>query len=69
MALVIAQMTSAIIDTCTHGIVCRTKRVIMDRETYPRKWGYGPYALQKKQFIKVKTFSNKFIEFSKGRKA
>lgn len=52
IALAIAQMTSAIIDSCDHGIVARTKRVIMDRETYPRKWGFGPHAIKKKQFIK-----------------
>jgi H/ACA ribonucleoprotein complex subunit 4 len=52
VAIAIAQMTSAIIETCTHGIVCRTKRVIMDRETYPKKWGFGPYALKKKALIK-----------------
>jgi H/ACA ribonucleoprotein complex subunit 4 len=54
VALAIAQMTTGIIDSCDHGIVTRTKRVIMDRETYPRKWGFGPYALKKKQFIKVR---------------
>ena len=53
VALAIAQMTTGIIDSCDHGIVTRTKRVIMDRETYPRKWGFGPYAVKKKQFIKV----------------
>ena len=58
VALAIAQMTTGIIDSCDHGIVTRTKRVIMDRETYPRKWGFGPYAVKKKQFIKVKTKPN-----------
>jgi H/ACA ribonucleoprotein complex subunit 4 len=53
VALAIAQMTTSIIDTCDHGIVARIKRVIMDRDTYPRKWGFGPHALKKKQFIKV----------------
>ena len=53
VALAIPQMTTGIIDSCDHGIVTRTKRVIMDRETYPRKWGFGPYAVKKKQFIKV----------------
>jgi len=41
-------MTSQIIAEATHGIVARIKRVIMDRETYPRKWGHGPNALKKK---------------------
>lgn len=54
VALAIAQMTTAIIDSCDHGIVARTKRVIMDRETYPRKWGFGPHALKKKKFITVR---------------
>ena len=53
VALAIAQMTTSIIDTCDHGIVARIKRVIMDRDTYPRKWGYGPHALKKKQFIQA----------------
>lgn len=57
VALAIAQMTTGIIDTCDHGIVARTKRVIMDRETYPRKWGFGPYAVKKKQFIQVISIS------------
>eukprot|EP00826_Nyctotherus_ovalis_P062225 TRINITY_DN896_c0_g1_i14.p1 TRINITY_DN896_c0_g1~~TRINITY_DN896_c0_g1_i14.p1 ORF type:complete len:291 (-),score=109.31 TRINITY_DN896_c0_g1_i14:208-1080(-) len=52
VALAIAQMTTAVIESCDHGIVARTKRVIMDRDTYPRKWGLGPYAQRKKQFIK-----------------
>jgi H/ACA ribonucleoprotein complex subunit 4 len=45
-------MTSSVLASCDHGIVYKTKRVIMDRETYPRKWGFGPYALQKKKLIK-----------------
>jgi hypothetical protein len=28
----------------------------MDRETYPRKWGLGPYALKKKAMVKVYKF-------------
>ena len=52
IAIAIAEMTSSVLASCDHGIVCKTKRVIMDRETYPRKWGLGPYALQKKKLIK-----------------
>lgn len=52
VALAIAQMTTAIIATCDHGCVAKIKRVIMDRETYPRKWGKGPYATKKKAFVK-----------------
>jgi len=38
VAVAISQMTTAEISSCDHGIVAKTKRVIMDRETYPRKW-------------------------------
>lgn len=51
IALAIAQMTTSVIATCDHGTVAKIKRVIMDRDLYPRKWGQGPYALKKKQFI------------------
>ena len=52
VAVAIAEMTSSVLASCDHGVVCKTKRVIMDRETYPRKWGLGPYAMQKKKLIK-----------------
>lgn len=48
VAIGYAQMTTAELATCDHGVVCKTKRVIMDRETYPRRWGLGPRALRKK---------------------
>jgi H/ACA ribonucleoprotein complex subunit 4 len=51
IAVAIAQMSTSVMATCDHGVVAKTKRVIMDRETYPRKWGLGPYALKKKQLI------------------
>lgn len=35
-------MTTAVISTCDHGIVAKIKRVIMERDIYPRKWGLGP---------------------------
>jgi H/ACA ribonucleoprotein complex subunit 4 len=44
IALGIAEMTSAVVADCDHGTVARIKRVIMDRETYPRRWGLGPRA-------------------------
>ncbi|XP_021788094.1 H/ACA ribonucleoprotein complex subunit DKC1 isoform X1 [Papio anubis] len=50
--LAIALMTTAVISTCDHGIVAKIKRVIMERDTYPRKWGLGPKASQKKLMIK-----------------
>lgn len=52
VAVAIAQMTTAEMATCDHGIVSKTKRVIMDRETYPRRWGMGPRASRKKVLIK-----------------
>jgi len=52
VAIAVAQMNTSVMATCDHGIVAKTKRVIMDRETYPRKWGLGPYALKKKAMIK-----------------
>ncbi|KAJ1839563.1 centromere/microtubule-binding protein cbf5, partial [Coemansia sp. RSA 2703] len=52
IAIAIAQMTTAVMATCDHGVVAKIKRVIMERDTYPRKWGLGPVAQQKKKMIK-----------------
>ena len=38
--------------SCDHGVVAKIKRVIMERDTYPRKWGLGPKASLKKEMIK-----------------
>ncbi|KAI4296411.1 hypothetical protein L6164_036371 [Bauhinia variegata] len=51
VALGIAEMTTAVIATCDHGVVAKIKRVVMDRDTYPRKWGLGPRASMKKKLI------------------
>ncbi|KAK7301664.1 hypothetical protein RJT34_12535 [Clitoria ternatea] len=51
IALGIAEMTTAVMATCDHGIVAKIKRVVMDRDTYPRKWGLGPRASLKKKLI------------------
>jgi H/ACA ribonucleoprotein complex subunit 4 len=48
VAVAIAQMTTSTIATVDHGIVTKTKRVIMDKDFYNKKWGFGPYALKKK---------------------
>ena len=48
----IAQMTTAVMATVDHGVVAKIKRVIMERDTYPRKWGLGPIAVKKKGLIK-----------------
>ena len=47
----IAQMTSAQMATVDHGVCVKTKRVIMERDTYPRRWGLGPKAVEKKKLI------------------
>ncbi|KAJ1802897.1 centromere/microtubule-binding protein cbf5, partial [Coemansia sp. RSA 2598] len=52
IAIAIAQMPTAVMATCDHGVVAKIKRVIMERDTYPRKWGLGPVAQQKKKLIK-----------------
>jgi len=46
-------MSTSEIASCDHGVVAKSKRVIMDRETYPRKWGTGPRAIRKKALIKT----------------
>merc|ERR1712087_498891 len=51
VAIGIAQMTTAVMATCDHGVVAKIKRVIMERDTYPRRWGLGPKAQMKKKLI------------------
>ena len=52
IAVGIAQMTTAVMATCDHGMVAKIKRVVMERDTYPRRWGLGPVATRKKGLIK-----------------
>ena len=52
VAVGIAQMNTAIMATCDHGVVAKIKRVIMERDSYPRRWGLGPIASKKKKMIK-----------------
>ena len=44
IALGIAQMTTSVMATCDHGCVAKIKRVIMERDTYPRRWQPDGYA-------------------------
>ena len=37
VAVGIAMMTTADMANCDHGVVAKIKRVIMDRDTYPRR--------------------------------
>ncbi|CAD7931528.1 unnamed protein product [Amoebophrya sp. A25] len=51
IALGIAQMTTAVIAAVDHGAAAIIKRVIMERDTYNQRWGFGPRAQDKKQLI------------------
>jgi len=51
VCLAIPLMTTAVLSSCDHGQVAKIKRVIMERDTYPRKWGLGPKATLKKKMI------------------
>merc|ERR1711863_98746 len=52
ICIAIALMTTATMASCDHGVIAKIKRVIMERDTYPRKWGLGPTAAIKKTMIK-----------------
>ncbi|CAJ1447133.1 unnamed protein product, partial [Effrenium voratum] len=47
----IAQMTTAVMASVDHGVVAVIKRVIMERDTYNMRWGYGPRSSDKKKLI------------------
>merc|ERR1719321_1445908 len=47
----VAQMTTAVISSVDHGCVAIIKRVIMERDTYNMRWGFGPRASDKKKLI------------------
>ncbi|KAJ6010501.1 hypothetical protein N7451_001913 [Penicillium sp. IBT 35674x] len=49
IAIGIAQMSTVELSTCDHGVVAKVKRCIMERDLYPRRWGLGPIALEKKK--------------------
>ena len=42
-------MTTSTMAVTEHGVIAKIKRVIMERDTYARKWGLGPVASQKKK--------------------
>uniref|UniRef100_A0A183CD88 Putative H/ACA ribonucleoprotein complex subunit 4 n=1 Tax=Globodera pallida TaxID=36090 RepID=A0A183CD88_GLOPA len=52
VCIAIALMTTSTIAVTDHGVVAKIKRVIMERDTYARKWGLGPVASKKKAMIK-----------------
>jgi H/ACA ribonucleoprotein complex subunit 4 len=49
IALGMAMMSATDMTVCDHGLVAKIKRVIMERDTYPRQWGKGPVAQAKKK--------------------
>lgn len=49
IALGIAQMSTVELSSCDHGVVAKIKRCIMERDLYPRRWGLGPVAIEKKK--------------------
>ncbi|KAL8810612.1 MAG: hypothetical protein Q9200_002431 [Gallowayella weberi] len=49
IALGIAQMSTVELSSCDHGVVAKVKRCIMERDLYPRRWGLGPVATEKKK--------------------
>lgn len=51
VCLAIALMTTATIATVDHGSVAKIKRVLMERDEYPRKWGLGEKATLKKKLM------------------
>lgn len=48
ICLAYAYMPSSTMKTCDHGVIAKIKRVLMERDLYPRKWGLGPHAMAKK---------------------
>ncbi len=52
IAVGVAQMCTSVMATVDHGAVCKIKRVIMERDSYPRRWGLGPVAQRKKALVK-----------------
>jgi H/ACA ribonucleoprotein complex subunit 4 len=81
IALAIAQMSAADLATADHGVVAKIKRCIMERDTYPRRWGLGPRALEKKKLkadgkldkfgrkiegITPKDWSKDYVDYSEG---
>ena len=65
IAIGIAQMSTVELTTCDHGVVAKVKRCIMERDLYPRRWGLGPVALEKK---KLKSAGKLDVCVSNGKK-
>lgn len=64
IALAYAQMSAVEMSSCDHGVVARIKRVIMERDLYPRRWGMGPVATEKKKMKEAGTLDVSLSYFS-----
>ncbi|VDN02195.1 unnamed protein product, partial [Thelazia callipaeda] len=51
VCLAVALMTTSTIAVTDHGVVAKIKRVIMERDTYARKWCLGPISSKKKAMV------------------
>jgi predicted RNA-binding protein (TIGR00451 family) len=60
IALAYAQMSAVEMTSCDHGVVAKIKRVIMERDLYPRRWGMGPVATEKKKMKEAGTLDVSF---------
>ncbi|KAK3326460.1 centromere/microtubule binding protein CBF5 [Apodospora peruviana] len=49
IAIGIAQMSTVEMTSCDHGVVAKVKRCIMERDLYPKRWGLGNTAMEKKK--------------------
>lgn len=49
-------MTTSTMAVTDHGVVAKIKRVIMERDTYARKWCLGPVASKKKAMVTYFSF-------------
>lgn len=50
--LALALMTTSTMAITDHGVVAKIKRVIMERDTYARKWCLGPISSKKKAMVR-----------------
>lgn len=53
IAIGVAQMSTPEMYSVDHGVVAKIKRVVMERDHYPRRWGLGPKAQEKKKMIQA----------------
>jgi H/ACA ribonucleoprotein complex subunit 4 len=51
IAVGIAEMTTSVMASIDHGVVAKIKRVVMERDTYPRRWGCSPLQTKKKALL------------------